>query len=112
MKKVMVTKGLRGKKNPQQYHEVCMEVAKCYYRAKGESVEFTSGSTVTNDFQEKNDSINKRLWSLGKTIQDEISVADEIVFMDDWEKYDGPTVEHVIAVRYGIPCIYLQSSEQ
>jgi hypothetical protein len=42
---------------------------------------------------------------------DGLALADEVVFMDDWEKYDGCRVEHFIAAQYGVPCVYLSTKE-
>jgi len=107
MKKVMVTKGLRGRPDPEAYHEKCMVAVNAYYDAKGEKYMILSSGGVRNDFD--GSTINKRLYALGHTIQQELALADEVVFMDDWERFDGPVVEHLMCIRYGIPCVYLTS---
>ena len=45
------------------------------------------------------------LWYLGESIK-LLSEADVVYFCKDWEKYDGCTIEHECAVRYGKKCIY------
>lgn len=107
MKKVMVTKGLRGKENPELYHKKCLEAVKQHYAAKGEDIEITESTGVSNTFD--GSMINKRLAGLGRVIMEELSVADELVLMDDWEKYDGCRSEHFIAAQYNIKCVYLNS---
>ena len=107
MKKVMVTKGLRGRSNPEAYHKKCITAVEKYYAGIGQPIELTSWRGVSNSFD--GSTASKRLVGLAGTIAHEVAVADEIVFMDDWERYDGCVVEHLIAIRYGIPCLYLRS---
>lgn len=100
----MVTKGLQGKEDPVEYHKRCLNVVMRYYLYfKNESIEILDSSGVEKNFT------GNRLEGLGRVIMEELSKADEIVFMDDWEKYDGCRCEHFIASQYGIKCIYLDS---
>jgi hypothetical protein len=101
MKKIMVSNGLRGKPDPEGYIEKCREAVDAYYAAKGEDIELVD--TFPDDFN------GNRLQFLGKTISEELAIADEVAFMDDWQNYDGCLAEHFIAVRYGVPCVYLES---
>lgn len=45
------------------------------------------------------------LWYLGESIK-LLGAADIVYFCKDWEKYNGCTIEHECAVRYGKKCIY------
>ena len=101
MKKIMVSNGLRGKTDPEEYVKKCREVVDRYYTAKGES--FERLNTFFADFN------GNRLQFLGKSISEGLALADEIVFVDDWQNYDGCLSEHFIAVRYGVPCVYLST---
>ena len=102
MKKIMISNGLRGKPDPQGYVKKCREVVDAYYTAKGE--EFERINTFFADFD------GNRLQFLGKSISEGLALADEIVFMDDWQNYDGCLSEWFIAVRYGVPIVYLSTN--
>ena len=101
MKKIMVSNGLRGKENVEQYIEKCRKAVDKYYTEKGEKFE-----RINTFFANFN---GNRLQFLGKSISEGLALADEIVFMDDWETYDGCRCEHFIAVQYGVKCVYLSS---
>jgi len=101
MKRIMGSNGLRGKENPEQYIEKCRAAIDKYYTAKGEP--FERINTFFADFD------GNRLQFLGKSISEGLALADEVVFMDDWEEYDGCRCEHFIAVQYGVKCVYLNS---
>jgi len=109
IKKVMVTKGLRGKENPESYHEKCLSVVRKHYDDIGESIEITTSTGVYNDFD--GSTTQKRLYAFGNTLMKELAICDEIVFMDDWENYDGCSCENFIAKRYNVKCVYLNSQE-
>lgn len=110
MKKVMVTKGLRGRENPEAYHENCLAAVRAHYTGKDEEITITESTGVSNTFD--GSTAQKRLYAFGNTLMNELAICDEIVFMDDWEKYDGCLSEHFIATRYGVPCVYLSSKQQ
>ena len=95
----MISNGLRGKSDPKGYVDKCRKAADSYYTAKGEPYERID--TYFDGFE------GNRLQFLGKSISEGLALADEIVFMDDRHNYDGCLAEHFIAVRYGVPCIYL-----
>jgi hypothetical protein len=101
MKKIMISNGLRGKTNPMEYVEKCRQAVRDHYAAIEEEVELID--TYFKDFN------GNRLQFLGKSISDGVAIADEMVFMDDWQKYDGCRTEHFIAAQYGVPCVYLRS---
>ena len=101
IKKIMISNGMRGKDNPEQYVEDCRAAVDEYYTNRGEV--FERINTFFDDFD------GNRLQFLGKSISEGLAIADEVVFMDDWHKYDGCLAEHFIAVRYGVPCVYLNS---
>ena len=101
MKKIMVSNGLRGKENVEQYIADCRAVVDKHYTERGE--EFERINTFFADFD------GNRLQFLGRSISEGLSICDEVVFMDDWEKYDGCRCEHFIATVYGVPCVYLHT---
>jgi len=101
MKKIMVSNGMRGKENVEQYVEQCRKAVDAYYSAKGEP--FERINTFFAGFD------GNRLQFLGKSISEGLALADEVVFMDDWQTYDGCRTEHFIATQYGVPCVYLES---
>jgi hypothetical protein len=97
----MVSNGMRGKTNVEQYIEKCRAAVDKYYTDKAE--QFERINTFFADFN------GSRLQFLGKSISEGLALADEVVFMDDWQNYDGCRSEHFIATQYGIPCVYLMS---
>ena len=101
MKKIMVSNGLRGKASPEAYVEKCREAVDRHYTEKGEDFERINTYFAVYD--------GNRLQFLGRSISEGLAIADEVVFMDDWEKYDGCRCEHFIATQYGVPCVYLRS---
>jgi len=101
MIRVMISNGLRGKENPEQYVALCRKVTKDYYEKKGTPVELID--TYFSDFT------GNRLQFLGKAIQNGLALADEVVFIDDWQNYDGCRCEHFIAAQYKVPCRYLET---
>ena len=101
MKRIMVSNGLRGKENVEQYIEKCRNAVDTFYTEKGEA--FERIDTFFADFD------GSRLQFLGKSIAEGLAIADEVVFMDDWERYDGCRAEHFIAAQYGVRCVYLSS---
>ena len=102
-KRIMVSNGMRGKQNVEDYVEKCRDAVDAYYKTKGENYERIN--TFFADYD------GNRLQFLGKSIFEGLAIADEVVFMDDWEKYDGCRSEHFIAVQYGVKCVYLSSGE-
>lgn len=107
MKNIMVTKGLRGRENPEGYHEKCLAAVKSHYSSLGEEINITESTGVSNSFD--GSTANKRLAGLGRVVMEELAITDELVLMDDWERYDGCRSEHFIASQYGIKCVYLDS---
>jgi hypothetical protein len=101
MKKIMVSNGMRGKENVEQYIEACRDAVDAYYIGKNES--FERLNTFFADFD------GNRIEFLGKSISEGLALADEVVFMDDWERYDGCRCEHFIATQYGLKCVYLNT---
>lgn len=99
VKLVMISNGLQGKENPSEYVDRCRLVVADYYASLGEEVQIIN--TYFNDYD------GNRLQFLGKSITEGLAVADEIVFMDDWENHDGCSCENFIANKYGVSCIYL-----
>jgi len=101
MKRIMISNGLRGKENPREYIENCRRAVREYYTKRNE--EFELINTYFENYK------GNRLQFFGKVISEGLALADEVVFMDDWQKYDGCRSEHFIAAQYGVPCVYLMS---
>ena len=109
MKRIMISNGMRGKADPKAYVDKCRDVVDTYYAAKGEPIERIN--TYFEDFEPTcaAGSTGYRLEFLGKSISEGLALADEVVFMDDWENYDGCAAEHFIAERYEVPIVYLST---
>jgi hypothetical protein len=103
MKRIMISNGLRGKENPKEYVERCRQVVRDHYAffEPNECVELID--TYFGNFN------GNRLQFLGKSISEGLALANEVVFMDDWEKYDGCRSEHFIASQYSVKCVYLRT---
>ena len=106
---IMITKGLKGRTNLEQYHTRCEEVVKDYFNDV--EVVFTS-DVVEFKHIENFDYTNykHRLKALINTLDGEVTIADEVVFMDDWYNFAGCRIEHQICVEYDIPIVYLNSN--
>ena len=104
MKNVMVCCSMNGKPDAEHYWEKCKNAVSNYY------LNTTQDETIRilDTFVMKDVDWNKIMF-LGYSISKGLALADEVVFMDDWEKYNGCRCEHFIAVQYGIPCVYLKS---
>jgi len=101
MKRIMVSNGMRGKSNVEEYVDQCRQAVDRCYEAQGEA--FERINTFFADFD------GNRLQFLGKSISEGLALADEVVFMDDWHNYDGCRCEQFIASQYGVKCVYLNS---
>ena len=108
MKKVMISNGLRGKPNPNNYRASCIAAVHNDLKLRGEA--------DTNEVLDTTEVIDtftgNRIKSLGRSISNELALADVVYFMDDWEKYDGCRVEHFVCVTYGVPVRYLYSGDR
>jgi hypothetical protein len=100
MKKIMISQGIRNNPYPMTYIDKCKKVVEAFYEGKGE---FVIINTFFPDFD------GNRIKFLGKAIMEGLAEADEVVFMDDWETFDGCRCEHFIAAQYGIHCEYLST---
>lgn len=101
MKRVMISCGMRNRRNVEEYVRECERVVLEHYEYLEEKV-----SIIDTFFRDFN---GNTMQFLGKAILEGISVCDEIVFMDDWERYDGCRCEHFIAAQYDVPCVYLST---
>jgi hypothetical protein len=95
----MISNGLRGKDDPKAYVEKCRAATRKFC----EGTDFELIDTYFGDLD------GNRLQFLGKSISDGVALADEVVFMDDWETYDGCRTEHFVATQYKVPCVYLRT---
>jgi len=96
--KIFVSNGLRGKADPKAYIELCR---------KAVDAAFPNGERIDSYFPDFDGS---RIQFLGKSIGEKLSQADLAVFVDDWHKYDGCVVEHLVAQRYGIEIAYVSTA--
>ena len=103
MKKVFISQPMRGKSEGQIERERERAVTFARQHFKGEDVELID--TFFKDFD------GNRLEFLGKSIMEGLAKADVAVFIGDWQNYDGCWCEHVIAMQYGVPCVYVPSEE-
>ena len=103
MKKVMVSNGLRGKQNPEEYVKGCRLAVDNDLTRRGEADTHERMDTFFKDFN------GNRLQFLGKSISEGVALADVVYFMDDWHNYDGCVVEHLVCQRYGVPIRYLST---
>lgn len=123
MLNVMISKGLKGRTNLEEYHEVCMRVLKEYMFYKGYIHEYanpsnsscekfiTTGELINfvhvKDFDYANN--KHRLKSFKNNAMEELVLADIAVFFDDYDKFSVCRIEHQICLEYGIPIVYLNS---
>lgn len=103
MKRIMISHGLTGKDDPDEYVKKCRATVKEHYEALGEEIEIID-TYFTED-------LGSRLQYLARSISHGLDLADEVVFMDNWQSYDGCTVENFICAKYGIKTIYLKNLE-
>lgn len=111
MIKVMLSNGLRGKENPEQYVEECRRALAEHAKARGVEYELLH-SYRPDEYKEKIEKMGlekTRIDMLGVTITQELAQCDMLVMVDDWYNYDGCYVEHTIAARYGKPIAYIST---
>jgi hypothetical protein len=99
MKKIFISQPMRGKTDTQILAERdrAVDTARSFFN--GGQVEVID--TFFNSFH------GNRLEFLGKSIMEGLAVADVVVFIGDWQNYDGCRCEHFIAAQYKIPCFYV-----
>ncbi|MCL1923991.1 MAG: hypothetical protein FWF50_00240 [Defluviitaleaceae bacterium] len=127
---VMITKGLKGRKDLDRYHEACKKALddfmykNGYIHLKSElndghaiplhQTYITTGEITDFKHIENFDYSNPkhRLQSLINTLQSELMIADLVVFFDNWYDFSGCNIEHEICKQYGIKIEYLSSNSE
>jgi len=110
-KKVMLSNGLRGKRNPDEYVTQCREALAQWGKANNVEYELLH-SYRPDEYREaiaKLGEQNARIAMLGSTITQELAQCDILVLVDDWYSYDGCTIEFEIAKRYGKEIAFISS---
>lgn len=95
--KLFISQPMKGKTNEQILEERNQAVG--LFTLEGEDVE------VIDSFFKDAPAQATPLWYLGESIK-LLGGADIVYFCKDWQKYNGCTIEHECAVRYGKTIVY------
>lgn len=95
--KLFISQPMKGKTDEQILEE--RNKAAGLFILEGENVE------VIDSFIKDAPAQAAPLWYLGESIK-LLSEADVVYFCKDWQKYNGCTIEHECAVRYGKTVVY------
>lgn len=95
--KLFISQPMKGKTDEQILEE--RNKAAGLFILEGENVE------VIDSFFKDAPAKAAPLWYLGESIK-LLGEADVVYFCKDWQKYNGCTIEHECAVRYGKTIVY------
>lgn len=95
--KLFISQPMKGKTDEQILDE--RNKAAGLFILEGENVE------VIDSFFKDAPAQAAPLWYLGESIK-LLGEADVVYFCKDWQKYNGCTIEHECAVRYGKTIVY------
>ena len=95
--KLFISQPMKGKTDEQILEE--RDKAAGLFILEGENVE------VIDSFIKDAPAQAAPLWYLGESIK-LLGEADVVYFCKDWQKYNGCTIEHECAVRYGKTVVY------
>lgn len=95
--KLFISQPMKGKTEEQILEE--RNKAAGLFILEGENVE------VIDSFFKDAPAQAAPLWYLGESIK-LLGQADVVYFCKDWQKYNGCTIEHECAVRYGKTIVY------
>lgn len=95
--KLFISQPMKGKTDEQILEE--RNKAAGLFILEGENVE------VIDSFFKDAPAQAAPLWYLGESIK-LLGQADVVYFCKDWQKYNGCTIEHECAVRYGKTIVY------
>lgn len=95
--KLFISQPMKGKTDEQILEE--RNKAAGLFILEGENVE------VIDSFFKGAPAKAAPLWYLGESIK-LLGEADVVYFCKDWQKYNGCTIEHECAVRYGKTIVY------
>jgi hypothetical protein len=106
---IAISKGLKGRINKEQYHEKCKEVCRQYYA--DESIKFACEIAEFEHIEDFDyDNNDHRLQGFINELQKELTIADEVVFFDNYKEFKGCSLLHAICEAYGKKIEYLQSN--
>lgn len=108
----MLSNGLRGKENPDQYVLDCRRALNNYCISEGIQYDLLH-SYRPEEYVKAIDEMGiekARIAMLGVTITKELASCDMLVLVDDWYNYDGCTIEFEIAKRYGKKIAFIKTS--
>ena len=95
--KLFISQPMKGKTDEQILEE--RNKAAGLFILEGENVE------IIDSFIKGAPAQAAPLWDLGERIK-LLGEADVVYFCKDWQKYNGCTIEHECAVRYGKTIVY------
>lgn len=95
--KLFISQPMKGKTDEQILEE--RNKAAGLFILEGENVD------VIDSFFKDAPAQAAPLWYLGESIK-LLGEADVVYFCKDWQKYNGCTIEHECAVRYGKTIVY------
>ena len=95
--KLFISQPMKGKTDEQILEE--RNKAAGLFILEGENVE------IIDSFIKGAPAQAAPLWYLGESIK-LLGEADVVYFCKDWQKYNGCTIEHECAVRYGKTIVY------
>lgn len=109
--KIMLSNGLRGKDNPDEYIIECRKALDDWADENGIEYELLHSyrpdeyKAAINELGLK----NARIAMLGTTITNKLAKCDTLVLIDDWYNYDGCIIEFEIAKRYGKDIVFIDT---
>lgn len=108
----MISNGLRGKKDPEAYVRQCDTALKEWAKLTNLQYELIHNFHPGKYEREiaEHGVTKARIRMLGKTIVEELAIADILALCDDWYNYDGCVVEFEVAKHYNKPIIFLQTA--
>lgn len=95
--KLFISQPMKGKTDEQILEE--RNKAAGLFILEGENIE------VIDSFFKDAPAQAAPLWYIGESIK-LLGEADVVYFCKDWQKYNGCTIEHECAVRYGKTIVY------
>ena len=101
--KIFISQPMTGRTESEIMHERECIIKEIKDRNADVDIEFMA-TTFDRNHNQKHP-----LEMLGACIQ-KLAKADKVVFAKGWEKSNGCVVEHTCAVRYGIPCGYMDKT--
>ena len=98
--RIFISQPMTGRRESDIMHERECIINEIRNRNKDFNIDFVA-TTYDKDYANKHP-----LDMLGNCIK-ELAKADKVVFAPGWESSKGSKIEHMCAVTYGIPCLYI-----